>query len=225
LTVGRRLAFLGALLAVGCTGRRDAPPVAEEQPLPGGYQAVVDTVRGDPGKFELTLEGDVVHIMTGPAGIAWRPEDAVGQGDFLAEATFTVSGAPPGYSEGYGIFVGGRDLDGPAPRSTYLLVRPTGELFIGQVAGDTTVAVAAWTTSDAVQAVRAHGDEPANVLGILREGDEVRFLVNGTVVHTAPASAVDARGIAGVRIDHRLDIRVGSWYLGAPPLETPMTSP
>jgi hypothetical protein len=225
LTVGRRLALLGALLAVGCTEGRDGPPVAEEQLLPGGYEAAVDTVRGDPGMFQLTLEGDDVHIMTGPAGVAWRPGDVVEQEDFLAEATFTVSGAPPGYREAYGIFVGGRQLDGPAPRSTYLLVRPTGEFFVGQVTGDTTAALADWTSSDAVQAVRAHGDEPVNVLGILREGDEVRFLVNGTVVHTAAAATVDTHGIAGVRINHRLDVRVGSWYLGAPPLETPATSP
>jgi hypothetical protein len=73
--------------------------------------------------------------------------------------------------------------------------------------------------------VRAHGDEPVNVLGILREGEEIRFLVNGTVVHTVPASTIDTGGIAGVRINHRLDVRVASWYLGAPPLETPVTSP
>lgn len=225
MIVGPRLAFLGALLAVGCTEHRDASPVAEEHPLPGGYEASVDTIRGDPGQFELTLEGDVVHIMTGPAGVAWRPEDVVDRGDFLAEATFTVSGAPPGYREAYGIFVGGRDLDGPAPRSTYLVVRPTGEFLVGQLEGDSTATIADWTTSDAVQGVRAHGDEPVNVLGILREGEEIRFLVNGTVVHTVPASTIDTGGVAGVRINHRLDVRVASWYLGAPPLETPVTSP
>jgi len=225
LSVGRRLALLGALVAVGCAEGREAPAVAENPPLPGGYQAVVDTLRGDPGRFVLTLEGEVVHIKTGPAGAAWRPDDVVDQGDFLAEATFTVSGAPPGYREGYGIFVGGQELAGPAPRSTYLLVRPTGEFFVGRLAGDTTATLADWTASDAVQAVQEHGDEPVNVLGILGAGDEIRFLVNGTVVHTEPAAAVDARGIAGVRINHRLDVRVASWYVGVPPLETPVTSP
>ncbi len=226
MTPARPLPLLLTLLAVGCSEGRDAPPPAARQLLPGGYDAVVDTIRGDPGRFELTLEGEVVHITTGPAGIAYRPDDVVERGDFLAEAAFTVSGAPPGYREAYGIFVGGHDLKGPTAAYTYLLVRPTGEFLVRRlVQADSTETLVDWTPSKAVQGVAAHGDEPVNVLGILMEGEELRFLVNGTVVHAMPVADVDVRGIAGVRINHRLDVRVASWYLGVPPLETSVTSP
>ena len=183
--------------------------------------AVVDTGRGDPGHFELQREEDLTHITTGPAGIAWRPGDVVEEGDFLAEATFTAYGAPPGYREAYGIFVGGADLEGPERRYTYLLVRPTGEFQVRQRAGMEVDTLVGWTLHSAVQRVTEHGDEPVNILGILTVGDEVRFLVNGTVVHRMPVAQASPYGVAGLRVNHRLDVRVASWYLGAPPLQTP----
>jgi hypothetical protein len=213
--------LLATFLMVGCTAGDRAAPPADDPLLPGGYKAVVDTDRGDPGHLQLELEKDLLHVTTGPAGIAWRPGDVVERGDFLAEATFTSYGAPPGYREAYGIFVGGDDLEGPDRRYTYLLVRPTGEFQVRQRAGAAVDTPVDWTQHTAVQRVSEHGDEPVNILGILAVGDEVRFLVNGTVVHRMPTAQVNPYGIAGLRVNHRLDLRVASWYLGAPPLTTP----
>ena len=44
--------------------------------------------------------------------------------------------------------------------------------------------------------------------------------MNGTVVHRMTAEEVGPYGIAGLRVNHRLQVRVPAWYLGAPPLET-----
>lgn len=223
MTPGLRAAALAAILLAGCTaGEHEATPAAEPL-LPGGYKVVVDNDRGDPGQFVLDLEDDLVHVTTGPAGIAWRPGDAVEKGDFLAEATFTVYGAPPGYREAYGIFVGGRDVGGAERSYTYLLVRPTGEYQVRRRVGDAVDTLVDWTAASAVQRVAAHGDAPVNILGILTVGDEVRFLVNGTVVHEMPVDQARPYGLAGLRVNHRLDVRVASWYLGAPPLQTPPT--
>ena len=57
------------------------------------------------------------------------------------------------------------------------------------------------------------GDEPQNVLGISVGREETRFLVNGAVVHTMPTARVRPYGIGGVRVNHRLDVRVDDWVM------------
>lgn len=218
-----RAAFLmAALLLAGCRAReRQPPPAADKDLLPGGYSAVVDTTRGDPGHFQVTQEGDLLRVTTGPAGIAWRSDDVVTEGDFLAEATFTVYGAPPGYREGYGVFVGGADLEGPDARYACVLVRPNGDALVRRRMGSEADTLMDWTPHTAVQRVTRDGDEPVNVVGIIVVGDEVRFLVNGVVVYRMAEADAQPYGAAGLCIDHRLDVRVASWYLGAPPADAP----
>lgn len=212
--------FLPLAVASACaTENPDSAGAAAEALLPGGYETVIDTGRSDPGHFEVTQEDTYLQVATGPGGIAWRPEDTVPSGNFLAEATMTVVGAPVGYREGFGVFVGGRDLKGRGTRYTYLLVRPSGEFLIKQRRGNETEVLVDWTPQTAVQKVTDDLPAPVNVLGIMTVGDEVRFLVNGTVVHRLPTEDVRPYGIAGLRVNHRVMVRVPSWYLGAPPLE------
>lgn len=214
------LVFPLLLLVAACTAGNDAPPPPTEDLLPGGYEVVTDTGRSDPGHFQVSRDEDFLDVMTGPGGIAWRPADSVAAGDFLAEATMTVIGAPLGYREGYGVFVGGRSLEAPGTRYTYLLVRPAGDYMVAQHGPAGVDTLVAWTHHNAVQPVTDERPEPTNVVGIMALGDEVRFLVNGTVVHTMPLDALRPYGLAGLRISHRVEVHVPAWYLGAPPLET-----
>ena len=98
-------AAMGACVGVG---EKEGPP--EIPLLPGGYRIALDGDRVDPGQFLTTETPDGIRVTTGPGGIAWRPADTVRVGDFRAEATLTLMGAPVAYREGYGIFVGGRNL-------------------------------------------------------------------------------------------------------------------
>ncbi len=61
--------------------------------------------------------------------------------------------------------------------------------------------------------MREEGDEPVNTLAIEVVGPEVAFVVNGTVVHTLPTPRARPHGIAGVRVNHRLDVRVDDWRI------------
>ncbi len=71
----------------------------------------LDSERSHIEDFRLEQGEQAVHIVTGPAGIAFQAEDQVQSGDFRVEATFVQFDAPVGYREAYGIFVGGRDLE------------------------------------------------------------------------------------------------------------------
>lgn len=210
--------LLWALLLVtvaGCVREPEDAPT--EALLPGGYRFRLDGDRTDPGQFLTAETPEGLRVTTGPGGIAWRPQDTVHVGDFRAEAAFTLLGAPVAYREGYGIFVGGRELDGPSPHYLYLLVRASGEYLIRRRVGQATETIVDWLPHQSVLPVAADGDTPLNVLAIEVSAGEVHFFVNGVAVFRMPQADVDPWGAVGLRVNHRLDLLLGSWALGPPP--------
>jgi hypothetical protein len=159
-----------------------------------------------------------VRVITGPAGIAWRPSDVVEEGNFRAQATFVLLNAPVGYQEAYGLMVGGEDLHGPAQTYLSFLVRPTGEFTVRRRTGPNTETLVAWTANDAVQRMDARGKRPSNTLAIEVVDGQTRFLVNGTEVNRMPTDRARPYGLAGLRVNHHLELSVEGWSLGAPPL-------
>lgn len=209
-----------AVTAASCTGSGSDDPEQEVPLLPGGYRLALDEDQSGPGRFETSETPEGIRITTGPAGIAWRPQDTVTAGDFRAEAAFTLVGAPVGYREGYGVFAGGRDLDGPRPYYIYLLVRGNGDYVVKRRLGDATETLLDWTRHAAVQRVSSDGEDPANQVAIEVQRGETRFLVNGTVVFRMPVDEAEPYGWTGLRINHRLHVLLGQWTLG-PPQDAP----
>lgn len=209
-----RWALVVALVASGCAPEeapeRTAETTAAARP---DYSIRLDSESSDPTEFRLVEDDDGIRVQTGPAGIAYRPEDTIVSGDMHVQATFVQFDAPVGYREAYGIFVGGIDLDGPDLEYTYLLIRPTGDFLVKRRIGAITETLVDWTPHPAVQGVEEEGDRPRNTLGIDVFEGETHFVVNGDVVHVAPASRVRPYGVAGIRVNHRLDVRVDEWLL------------
>ena len=200
----------------GCAEKDTAPteqPVTESATPRGSYTFRLDSERSDPSQFQVSEADGSVRILTGPAGIAFRPGEQVLRGDFRVEATFVQYGAPVGYREAYGIFIGGRDLESPDQEYTYLLVRPTGDYLIKRRVADVLETFVDWTAHEAVGRVAAEGDEPENTLSVEVVRGETRFRINGTVVHTMASSETRPYGVAGLRVNHRLDLRVTGWSL------------
>ena len=229
---GRGRTLLAALL-LGALAACSAPPAQTEAPaddpasaLPAGYAFRLDSERSDPGEF-LLREGEAgradLHVTTGPAGIAWRADDAVVRDRFAVRASFLQHDAPPGYREAYGIFVGGRDLETAEQEYTYLLVRGTGDFLVKRRLGENTETLVDWTAHPAVVRVEEDGDEPRNELAVEVDGDETRFLVNGTVVHAMPTPEARPWGIPGVRVNHRLDVELEDWTVEPWPDAEPET--
>jgi len=210
-------AFLGAVLFVGCAGGAEEQTPVEESLLPGGYKVRLDEGRSDPGQFSVSDATDMMRFTTGPAGVAWRPRDVVSTRDIRVEGTLQVFGAPVGYREGYGIFVGGRNMESPSQSYAYLMVRPDGDFSIRVRKGDLTETVVEWTPHDAVQRVSLDGEEPMNRLVIQARGGLADFLVNGTRVFRMDVGDLSLEGVAGVRINHRLDVGLTGWSLAPPP--------
>ena len=204
-----------AVALTGCAAEVDpAEQAAEKGPeARPNYAVRMDSPSSDPADFQLVEDDDGIRIQTGPAGIAYRAEDAILSGDMHVQATFEQYDAPIGYREAFGLFVGGIDLDGEELEYTYLLVRTTGDYLVKRRIGEITETIADWTPHPSIHTVEAEGDRPVNTVGIDVFGGQVHFVVNGDVVHVEAASRVRPYGVAGVRVNHRLDVRVDRWIM------------
>jgi hypothetical protein len=172
--------------------------------LPSGWKARVDGNASLNGVKMMPMGGGV-HFMTGPAGIYYKPADK-GTGAYEARATFTQM-EPAAHPEAYGLIIGGADLEGAAQKYTYFLIRQDGKYLIKRRAGDQTPTIADWTDSSAIKKADSSG-KMSNTLAIDVGKDKVRFIVNGTEVTAADTAKVDAAGIAGLRINHNLNVHV-----------------
>lgn len=128
------------------------------------------------------------------------------------KATFTQT-TPSNFSEAYGLFIGGTDLQGPKQQYTYFLVRQDGQFIIKRRVGGETKTIRDWTATESVAKLDAQGPS-INALSIV-VGPTVRFLVNAAAVATEPATSVDTEGVAGLRVNHNLDLHVDAFAVTA----------
>lgn len=151
------------------------------------------------------------HVTTGPAAILYHP-DSTAAGDFRLESeTFLFD--PGERREAYGVFFGGRNLDGDEVAYTYFLLRRTGEFLVKRRMGGETETVVPWTAHPAILAWEDRAEDAAtarNVLAVEARGAELRFLVNDQEVASIPRDEVDVDGIVGFRVNHGLNVHITS---------------
>jgi hypothetical protein len=187
-----------------------AAPLAAQQGLPAGWKGRLDD-GGPLSAVKMAPMGGGVHFMTGPAaGIYYRPADRK-SGAYTARAEFRQM-EPAAHPEAYGIFIGGSDLDGAGQKYTYFVIRQDGKYLLKRRAGAATPTLVDWTDSPSIHKADASG-RMTNTLAIEVGADTVRFLVNGAEVTSAATSKVDAAGIAGLRINHNLNVHVEGFSL------------
>jgi len=210
------------ILAFAVAGVAAMPLVAQHQAdpdhkvtgggtLPAGWKGRADGTATLAGVKVMPMGGGV-HFQSGPAGIYYRPADTA-SGAYEARATFTQM-EPAAHPEAYGLIVGGSDLEGAGQKYTYFLIRQDGKFMIKRRAGANTPTVADWTDNAAIKKADSSG-KMSNTLAVEVAKDKVRFLVNGTEVSTAPAAQVDTAGIAGLRINHNLNVHVEGFTVKA----------
>ncbi|MDX1429253.1 MAG: hypothetical protein R3282_03150 [Rhodothermales bacterium] len=155
------------------------------------------------------------HITTGPRAIYYHPASTA-EGEFVARAGIYLF--PPGdRNEAYGLFVGGKNLDGAEQRYLYFLVRRSGEFLIKERRGGETEVVHEWTASDAVNPYTEETSGTVkNVLSIDAGEEFVVFRVNDTEVARLPRTELDVDGIVGLRINHALNVHVDDFAVEFP---------
>ena len=188
------------------------------QDAPKGWKQRVDrsTSAQDPdaaGTIKFVAMGKGFHATNPQAAVYWNPANA-GSGAYTVKGTFTLM-QPSGHANYYGLVFGGADLDGPNQNYLYFLVAQDGTWLVKHRAGDaTTHSIAAKTANDAVKKPDASG-KSTNALEVRVGADKLDFVVNGTVVHSAPKAGmmVKTDGIYGIRVNHQLDVHIDGFGL------------
>jgi hypothetical protein len=184
-------------------GQRTAPPAGWTIRADAGAMAHDD---GAQAKMEVMKPG--WHVTTGPAAILFD-STVRASGNWRIEAVLDLFD-PGTRAEGFGVFFGGRDLNGAAPRYSYALVRRDGRALLKVRDGATTRTVRDWTAHRAIPIWRS-GPNVTSVaypLVIEATADRVTMSIGGTAVLDAPRRELPSDGVIGLRVNHALSIHV-----------------
>ena len=172
-----------------------------------GLQLRVDrsTDANDPDDVPEVTVADVgsgFQINTGPAVTGWNSSNT-------ASGTYTLSGRftliqPSGHVNYYGLVYGAGGMEGSGQNYLYFLIGQNGTYIVKHRAGnETTHDIQGRTAHSAIRTPDANG-RSVNDLEVRVGADATQFVVNGTVVFTAPKTGMAARtdGIWGERVNH-----------------------
>jgi hypothetical protein len=213
--IANRLAVLAFLVAAPLLSAQQ-PRTVKPAPAPAPGSTGGWTVRTDPGGMDhgdgAQVRVEVMkpgwHVTTGPAAIVFD-STMRGAGNWRLEATLHLFD-PGARAEGFGVFFGGRDLNGSAPRYSYALVRRDGRALLKVREGATTRTVREWATHRSIPVWRGGpaGTSLAYPLVIEATTDRVVMSIGGTQVLDAPRSELPSDGVVGLRINHALNVHV-----------------
>ena len=222
---------LAAVLIAGCSTAEKTPAADSTQPaataannadpdrnaegggIPAGFIARTDKPDADISGAKYTVSGNDWEVTTGPAHIVYASKD-MGNGNYTASASFEQL-ENPAHPEAYGIFIGGHDLDNDNQTYTYFLVRGTGDLAVKVREGGSTRDVLKWTPSADVP--KADGSGKARYdLAVQVTNDAVKFMVNGKQAASVSRAGIPTDGIAGLRINHNLHVKVNPVSIKTP---------
>jgi len=178
---------------------------------PAGWKLRIDrsTSASDPdaaGNIMFMQMGSGFHAVNPQAAVYWNPANTP-TGTYTLKGTFKLM-KPSGHTNYYGLTFGGSNLDAATQSYTYFLVAQDGTWLIKKREGDAqTLNVVAKTPSEAVKKPGADGTS-TNALEVRVGSDKVDFVVNGTVVHSAPKAQLKTDGIAGIRVNHQLEVTI-----------------
>lgn len=195
-----------------------APLAAQEQAgsawtPPPGWTVRLDKA-GNAADTKFVTMGSGYHVTSGPAAIYYAAASQ-GKGAFTANASFGVrSGGSGGHFEGYGLFIGGTDLEDAAKQQYfYFLVRGDGRYFVAHRAGAEVHKIVDWTENAAVNK-QNEGGAVSQVLSYQVTADSVHLSANGKRVHSFAKSQLhgfNTDGQAGLRVNHNLNLHISGF--------------
>jgi len=193
-------------------------PQGENLKVPQGWEWRFDKAIADVNVGSDAESADVFfvnmtpgwHITSGPAGIYYHPENKI-EGDFTLNSKIYLFDTKGRNREGFGVFIGGNDLNGEDQSYVYFLLRNTGEYLIKKRTGSETSTIKGWTKTDAMKMFTEETESSAeNNFQVKVAGDEMTFSLNGDILTSMEKGDLNTNGHYGFRVNHSVNLHISS---------------
>ncbi len=164
-----------------------------------------------PGSWVFVQMPPGWHVTTGPGVLLYPTTHAEADGNFSIEAEIFLF--PRESAEEYGVFLGGRDVEGANPHYTAFVLKRAGQAAILQRRGTETTAAADWQDCDAIVRpdARQGGKDPVkNVIRIDVTATTATMSVNGSLVAAVPRQQIGADGRFGFRVGKDMNLHIST---------------
>ncbi len=161
------------------------------------------------------------HVYAGAAGLLWDP-GSFASGNYAVKSTIYLF--PKGDPErsgstrldtAYGLFLGGRDLEGPTPEYVSFVMDNAGRFRLARHVGGEVRELAPWTVHDAVAVLDEPATSPAeNVLEVDVRGERTIFYVGGESVAEFPSEDLHLDGVVGLSAGEGLSLHITEIAVG-----------
>ena len=164
---------------------------------------------GVPGDtVKLLHRGKGFYLTSGPSSIVWTPTN-VARGKFVLEAVLFSGRSGATIPDGFGVFLGGRNMQTPNAQYTEFLVKNDGQYAVFQHIGPKRVALVDWTTVAGISLHTGRRDESVrNTFRVIVDDKNVQLVVNRTLATSFLRSAFQPDGEYGVRIGTRQQFQI-----------------
>ena len=185
-----------------------------------GWQGKVDSDAEKAGQTvndaRLSLEGNALHVTTGPAITYWNPKN-MAKGDYTVSATFTEPKFMNlnTHPHPYGIVIAGNDLGTGQQSYIYCAAYGSGNFIVRGFGPDPFQLNGRREANDAVHKAAGPGQPVTQAIAMEVKGDKVSCIINGAVVKTlnkadlvVPGRLKSTDGVYGIRFAHNTDATV-----------------
>jgi len=229
-----RLCFVAAvvLFATNLLSAQESPDTNRKIAGGGiavqGWQGKVDSDAEKAGQSvndaKLSLEGNALHVTTGPAITYWNPKN-VAKGDYTVSAKFTEPKFMNlnTHPHPYGIVIAGNDLETGQQSYIYCAAYGNGNFIVRGFGPDAFQLNGRREASDAVHKAAGVGEPVTQEIAMQVKSDKVSCIINGTVVKTfdkselvVPGKLKSTDGVYGIRFAHNTDATVTDLKVSKP---------
>lgn len=164
----------------------------------------------------LMNRGRGYELVSGPASIVWNPKN-IARGSYILESTLYSGRQGTTFPEGFGVFIGGRNMQSPNAEFTEFLIRNDGFYAVLHHVGLRTIKLKDWTR---IAGINQHGgqrDESVrNTFRIIVDDQFVTMVVNRTMMTSVSRGDAKSDGEYGVRIGAKQLIQIETLGLEKP---------
>ncbi|NUQ13585.1 MAG: hypothetical protein HUU26_14860 [Gemmatimonadaceae bacterium] len=181
-----------------------APPAIAQSNRPPNWRVRTDAPTTDTIIHQVMAPG--WHITSGPPAILFDPANQA-RGRFAVEAEIFLF--PGQSSDGYGVFLGGADLEGPGATWVAFLLTRDGSATVMRRHQSHDLVLFPVTKSAAVKPHPGEGTAH-NILRVLVQGDSVVFSANGQRITALDRRDLPLDGAFGFRVGKDVNLHVSN---------------